>query len=188
MIPGAIVYLQEHDNPKRKTRFSLIAVEKGKMLVNIDSQAPNKVLMEALNKGMSLPKLNSPIDHIKPESAYGSSRFDFHITAGKQRAYLEIKGVTLEDEGVAKFPDAPTQRGVKHIYELMEAAKEGFLAYVVFIVQMKGISYVTPNDETHREFGQALRQAHSQGVNIIAYDCKVAPDKLELDKAIPVIL
>lgn len=188
LIPGAIVYLQEHDNPNRKTRFSLIAVQKGELLVNIDSQAPNKVMMEALTKGLSLPELNSPISQIKPESVYGSSRFDFYITAGNQKAYLEIKGVTLEDEGVAKFPDAPTQRGVKHILELMEAVKEGFLAYAVFIVQMKGVSHVTPNDETHSEFGQALRQAHNEGLKIIAYDCLVAPNLLELNEAIPVIL
>lgn len=188
LIPGAIVYLQEHDNPKRKTKFSLIAVQKGKLLVNIDSQAPNKVMMEALSNGLNLPELKSPISYIKPESTFGSSRFDFQVLAGKQKAYIEIKGVTLEDEGVGKFPDAPTQRGVRHINELMEAVKEGFLAYVIFVVQMKGISYVTPNDETHSEFGQALRQAHSEGVNIIAYDCLVAPNMMMLDKTIPVIL
>lgn len=188
LIPGATIYLQEHDNPNRKTKFSLIAVEKGKLLVNIDSQAPNKVMLEALSQGLCLPGLKSPIIQIKPESVYGSSRFDFYVTANGQKAYLEVKGVTLELDGVAKFPDAPTERGVKHIRELMEAAKEGFEAYVIFVIQMKGIRYVTPNDETHAEFGQALREAHRMGVNIIAYDCLVAPDQLKLDQPIPVVL
>ena len=138
LIPGALVYLQEHDNPKRKTRFSLIAVQKGDLLVNIDSQAPNYVFMEALNKGLRLPNLNSPVSLIKPEALYGSSRFDFYVTAGGEKAYIEVKGVTLEDRGAAKFPDAPTERGVRHICELMDAVREGYLAYVVFVAQMKG--------------------------------------------------
>ena len=188
LIPGAIIYLQEHDKPNRKTRFSLIAVQKGELLVNIDSQAPNKVMLEALSQGLCLPGLKSPVNHIKAESVYGNSRFDFHVTAGGKEAYIEIKGVTLEQEGVAKFPDAPTERGVKHVLELMEAVSKGISAYVVFVVQMEGICCVTPNDETHREFGQALREAHRAGVNIIAYDCLVSHDRIELNKPIPVIL
>jgi sugar fermentation stimulation protein A len=188
LIPGTRVYLQEHDNPSRKTRLSLIAVEKGKLLVNIDSQAPNKVMREALSQGLCLPGLKGPVTCLKPESVYGGSRFDFFVAAGEQKAYLEIKGVTLELDGVAKFPDAPTERGVKHIRELMEAAREGFSAYVVFILQMKGMRYITPNDETHKEFGQALREAHKAGVRIIAYDCLVSPDEMTLDKPASVVL
>ncbi|NLB42338.1 MAG: DNA/RNA nuclease SfsA [Clostridiales bacterium] len=188
LIPGVMVYLQQHNNPKRKTRFSVIAVQKGELLVNMDSQAPNKVMLEALSQGLSLPGLMKPYTNIKPESVYGNSRFDFYVEAGQQEAYLEIKGVTLEDGGVAKFPDAPTERGVKHVRGLIEAANAGFLAYIIFVVQMKGISYMTPNDVTHEAFGEALREAHKAGVTILAYDCLVTPDTLQIDKAVPVIL
>lgn len=188
LIPGVMVYLQQHNNPKRKTRFSVIAVQKGELLVNMDSQAPNKVMLEALSQGLSLPGLMKPYTNIKPESVYGNSRFDFYVEAGQQEAYLEIKGVTLEDGGVAKFPDAPTERGVKHVRGLIEAANAGFLAYIIFVVQMKGISYMTPNDVTHEAFGEALREAHKAGVTILAYDCLVTPDTLQIDKVVPVIL
>lgn len=188
LIPGVMVYLQQHNNPKRKTRFSVIAVQKGELLVNMDSQAPNKVMLEALSQGLSLPGLMKPYTNIKPESVYGNSRFDFYVEAGQQEAYLEIKGVTLEDGGVAKFPDAPTERGVKHVRGLIEAANAGFLAYIIFVVQMKGISYMTPNDVTHEAFGEALREAHKAGVTILAYNCLVTPDTLQIDKAVPVIL
>ena len=188
LIPGVMVYLQQHNNPKRKTRFSVIAVQKGELLVNMDSQAPNKVMLEALSQGLSLPGLMKPYTNIKPESVYGNSRFDFYVEAGQQEAYLEIKGVTLEDGGVAKFPDAPTERGVKHVRGLIEAANAGFLAYIIFVVQMKGISYMTPNDVTHEAFGEALREPHKAGVTILAYDCLVTPDTLQIDKAVPVIL
>lgn len=188
LIPGVTVYLQQHDNPKRKTRFSLIAVQKGELLVNMDSQAPNKVMLEALSQGLSLPGLMSPLTKIQQESTYGNSRFDFYVEAGKQHAYLEIKGVTLEEGGVAKFPDAPTKRGLKHIRELIEATSAGFLAYVIFVVQMKGISYMTTNDETHEAFGDALREAHNAGVTILAYDCLVTPDTLQIDKVVPMML
>jgi sugar fermentation stimulation protein A len=188
LIPGVMVYLQQHNNPKRKTRFSVIAVQKGELLVNMDSQAPNKVMLEALSQGLSLPGLMKPYTNIKPESVYGNSRFDFYVEAGQQEAYLEIKGVTLEDGGVAKFPDAPTERGVKHVRGLIEAANAGFLAYIIFVVQMKGISYMTPNDVTHEAFGEALREAHKAGVTILAYNCLVTPDTLQIDKVVPVIL
>ena len=188
LIPGVMVYLQQHNNPKRKTRFSVIAVQKGELLVNMDSQAPNKVMLEALSQGLSLPGLMKPYTNIKPESVYGNSRFDFYVEAGQQEAYLEIKGVTLEDGGVAKFPDAPTDRGVKHVRGLIEAANAGFLAYIIFVVQMKGISYMTPNDVTHEAFGEALREAHKAGVTILAYNCLVTPDTLQIDNVVPVIL
>jgi sugar fermentation stimulation protein A len=188
LLPGVTVYLQEHDNPKRKTRFSLIAVQKGDLLVNIDSQAPNKVMLEALTQGITLPGLKNYVGRIQPESVYGNSRFDFYIETDDQQAYLEIKGVTLEDRGVAKFPDAPTERGVKHIRELIEAVNSGFLAYIIFVVQMKGIAYMTPNDETHMAFGRTLREAHKAGVKVLAYDCTVTPDTMQIDQIVPVIL
>ncbi len=188
LIPGVTVYLQQHDNPKRKTRFSLIAVEKGELLVNMDSQAPNKVMLEALSNGLSLPGLMEPLTKIQSESVYGLSLIHFYVEARDKEAYIEVKGVTLEDGGVAKFPDAPTERGVKHIRELIEAANTGFLAYIIFVVQMKGITYMTANDETHEAFGEALREAHKAGVTVIAYDCLVTPDNLQIDQVIPVIL
>jgi sugar fermentation stimulation protein A len=188
LIPGATVFLQRHDNPSRKTRFSLIAVEKGSMLVNIDSQAPNKVLLEALTAGLQLPGLEQQTDLIKPESVYGDSRFDFYVQAGHQKAYIEVKGVTLEHDGIASFPDAPTERGVKHIRELIKATENGYMAYVVFILQMKGMRWVRPNDETHAAFGDALRDAKKAGVHIIAYDCYIAPDEMRFDEPVPVVV
>ncbi|MGI6189903.1 MAG: DNA/RNA nuclease SfsA [Clostridiales bacterium] len=188
LIPGAAVYLEQHDNPLRKTRYSLIAVQKGSMLVNIDSQAPNKVLHEALKEGAGLPGLNGEIVSIKAETVYGNSRFDFYIETKNQKAFIEVKGVTLENQGVAMFPDAPTQRGVKHIEELTAAADEGYLSYVVFVAQMKGICCVMPNDAMHAEFGKALREAQKAGVHILAYDCFVKPDEIIMDEMIEVVL
>jgi sugar fermentation stimulation protein len=188
LIPGAEVYLQYHDNPSRKTRYSLISVRKGEKLVNIDSQAPNKATMEALAAGIRLPGLLKPITYLKKESVFGQSRFDFYVEAADQKAYIEVKGVTLEQDGIAMFPDAPTERGVKHVRELIEAVKEGYSAYVFFLIQMKDVYYIKPNDQTHPEFGDALRDAQKAGVTIIAYDCCVLPDEMRLDKPIPVYL
>lgn len=188
LIPGVEVYLQEHDNPKRKTRFSLITVQKGNMLINIDSQAPNKVLLEALIDGIRLPHLDNKVSKIKPEVVYGNSRLDFYIEAGDQKAYIEVKGATLEQNGVIMFPDAPTERGVKHMGELMKAVEDGYLAYVIFIIQMKGVQYFMPNDCTHAEFGRVLREADKMGVNILAYDCYVTPDEMRIDKLVGIKL
>jgi len=188
LIPGETVYLQVHDNQNRKTKYSLIGVQKGSMLINIDSQAPNKAMLEFLSQKRSLPGLEHPVNQIRPEVVYGGSRFDFQISAGTQQAFIEVKGVTLEQDGAAKFPDAPTERGVKHVHELIRAAADGYAAYIVFIVQMKGIRYVTPNDVTHKEFGLALREAEKAGVSILAYDCCVSPDEMIIDSQIPVVL
>lgn len=179
LTEGALVYLEKSSDPARKTGYSLISVKKGNRIVNIDSQAPNKVFYEALiNKRISLPGLNG-LKYIKKESSYGTSRFDFYAEDGEHKAYIEVKGVTLENDGVSKFPDAPTLRGVRHVYELADAKKSGFNAYIVFIVQMKDIRYFTPNDSTHREFGEALRFAHRNGVDIMAFECDVGPDWIE---------
>jgi len=190
LTEGAVVYLEKSRDPMRKTAYSLISVQKGNRIVNIDSQAPNKVFYEALVNG----KLNLPgfdeITYIKQESTYGSSRFDFYIeNKSKSKAYIEVKGVTLETDGIVKFPDAPTVRGVRHIYELAEAIKSGFDAYIVFIIQMNNIRYFTPNDDTHREFGEALRYAEKNGVKVLAFECDVWPDRLELNgRQCPVLL
>ena len=178
LIPNeSVVYVQEHEiSARRKTRYSLIGVRKNGYLINMDSQAPNRVVYEWLLKGGFL----ADITEIKKEYRYGSSRIDLFFKRGDKSCLMEVKGVTLEDNGVVRFPDAPTERGVRHIYELMAAAKEGYEAYIMFVVQMKGVKYFEPNDATHREFGEALRKAKKAGVHIIAADCNVEPDYLSI--------
>lgn len=187
LTEGCTVYLEESDNPNRKTRYDLVAVEKlrsGKppLLVNMDSQIPNAAAEEWLRKG----ELFSERAVIRREFTYGESRFDFRIEDGGKVSFLEVKGVTLENDGTASFPDAPTERGVKHIHELIRAHKEGFGAYILFVVQMKEIRELRPNDATHRAFGDALRLAEREGVKILAYDCIVTPDSMTIDKPIPI--
>lgn len=181
LVPGATVYLEEANKPERKTRFSLIAVKKGPLLINMDSQAPNKAAGEWLRRqpGMEL---------VRPEARYGGSRFDFYLERAGQKAFLEVKGVTLEQNGTALFPDAPTERGVKHLKELCRCVQEGYGTYVLFVIQMKGITVMRPNDQMHPAFGEALREAKGCGVQILAYDCKVTPDSMVLDQRIPVLL
>ncbi|SHO48856.1 DNA/RNA nuclease SfsA [Anaerocolumna xylanovorans] len=184
LIPGVTVYLEEALNPKRSTRYSLIAVQKGIHLINMDSQAPNKVVYEWLKEGNLLKDTLK----IKPEQVYKNSRFDFYLETSGKKIFMEVKGVTLEEEGTVLFPDAPTERGVKHIRELCECLQEGYDAYILFVVQMEAAKYFKPNDRTHKEFGEALRRANSQGVKIIAMNCIVTPDSLKLKEEIPVIL
>lgn len=191
LIPGVTVYLETHDNKARKTKYSLIAVKKGALLVNMDSQAPNHVWGEALASGVKLPGIDE-ITSVKREAVYGNSRLDFYAECREKekirKAYMEVKGVTLEDEGAALFPDAPTERGVKHIRELTRAASCGYLAYIIFIIQMKGVKSFMPNDKTHPEFGDALREAARKGVRVLAYDCWVTPDKIEIGETVSVML
>ena len=203
LVPGAAVYVEDHGDAmgSRKTRYDLIAVEKkipagteenGKtLLINMDSQAPNKVVGEGLKDGsIRLPGFSREIGVLKPESTFGGSRFDFYLE-GKdpgRKAYIEVKGVTLEENGVARFPDAPTERGVKHIGELCRVKEQGMEAYLIFVVQMKSVTRVEPNDRTHRAFGDALRQAAAAGVHVLAWDCAVGPDSLVADREIPVRL
>ncbi len=184
LIPGTTVYLEESDNIKRSTKYSLIAVEKGTRLINMDSQAPNKVVHEWLANG----NLMKDTVKIKPEQVYENSRFDFYVETPERKAFIEVKGVTLEEEGTVLFPDAPTERGVKHIKELCKCLQEGYEAYILFVIQMEGVGYFTPNDRTHKEFGDALRQASSQGVQILAMDCQVEPNSLNLKSSVPVKL
>lgn len=187
LTEGCRVYLEGSDNPARKTKYDLVAVEKlrsGKppLLVNMDSQVPNAAVEEWLRKG----ELFSQHAVIRRECTYGSSRFDFRIDEEERTSFLEVKGVTLENDGIASFPDAPTERGVKHIHELIRAHKEGFCAYILFVVQMKEMTELRPNDATHKAFGDALRLAQAEGVKLLAYDCIVTPDSITIDKPLPI--
>ena len=184
LVPGARVYLAEGDNPARKTRFDLIAVEKGTRLINMDAQAPNQVFGEWAEAGGFLPDVTA----VRREVRYGDSRLDFCLETPHGPHYVEVKGVTLEAEGRARFPDAPTERGVKHIQELQRAVENGISATLFFVVQMEGVESVAPNDDTHPAFGDALRQAARAGVQILAYDCAVTPDSIRIRKPVPVIL
>ena len=184
LLPGAKVYLSESPNPVRKTKYDLVAVWKKKILVNMDSQAPNRAFHEFLARG----GLKTGITLIKPEVKYEGSRFDFYIEFGGGKGFIEVKGVTLEENGAAMFPDAPTERGIKHLNELAKCVSQGFEAYVIFIVQMKGPAYFTPNYKTHPEFGMALRSAMEAGVKALAFDCNVAAEKMEIDQCIPIRL
>lgn len=181
LIKGVTVYLSESENSNRKTKYDLIAVQKGERLINIDSQAPNIAAKEFL-------PLLFPNSKIYPEKKYKDSRFDFYIEEEERKIFLEVKGVTLEGDGVVKFPDAPTQRGVKHIKGLEEALKDGYEAYILFVIQMKNVKYFTPNDETHKEFGEALREAAEKGVKIIAADCNVTPDSMKIQDFVHIVL
>ena len=184
LTPGARVWLAEGKNPDRKTRWDLIAVQKGNRLINMDSQAPNQVAREWLEAGGLFPRA----DRIQPEYTYGNSRFDLYAEAEGRKILMEVKGVTLEEEGVVRFPDAPSQRAVKHLEELVRAREEGYETYVFFVIQMKGVRYFTPNRETHPEFAQALEAAAAAGVKILAYDCRVEPARLEAADPVPVVL
>ena len=175
LVPNAEIYVQEFDNPARKTKYDLIAVKKGDRLINMDSQVPNKVFCEWVKTG----KFADGVTLIRPETFYGDSRFDFYIEAGERRIFVEVKGVTLEENGVVRFPDAPTERGVKHLRELMRAKDEGYETFVVFIIQMDNVSHFEPNDATHPQFGAALREAAKKGVSVIALSCKITPDGIE---------
>ena len=170
------VFVQENDNPNRKTKYSLITVKKGDRLINMDSQVPNKVVYEWIKKGNLF---NSP-SLIKPEKKCDKSRFDLYVEEGSRKAFIEVKGVTLEEDGVVRFPDAPTERGVKHLKELCNCIDEGYEAYIIFVIQMKDVLYFEPNVRTHKEFGEVLREAKKHGVNILAVDCDVTENSIDI--------
>ena len=189
LVPGCKVYLEESENPNRSTRFDLVATEKkigdSSILINMDSQAPNSVVEEWLRKG----ELFGEKIEVKREVTYSDSRFDFSITDESGRiTFLEVKGCTLEKNGVVMFPDAPTERGVKHVKELIKAKKEGYGAYILILVQMCGVKYFVPNWDTHPAFGEALREAERNGVVILCYDSIVTSDSITLFKSVPVVL
>lgn len=182
LIQGTTVYLQKSDNPNRKTQYDLIAVQKGERLINMDSQIVNSVALEYV------PRLFDKIKFIKPEYTYGNSRFDIYIETETDKTFVEVKGVTLESGGVTAFPDAPTVRGVKHLKELQKAVKEGYKAFALFIIQMNDVKYFEPNRKTHPEFADELKKAAENGVNLLAFDCKVTPYSIEIDKRVPIKL
>ena len=185
LVPGAPVYLEESGNPARKTRYDLIAVEKGKLLINMDAQAPNQVFREWAEGGGFRPDLTL----LRPETTWGKSRFDFYWEGRDgSRGFVDVKGVTLEENGHARFPDAPTERGVKHLEELMRCQTEGYEAAVCFVIQMDGMADFAPNDATHPAFGDTLRRAAQAGVTVLARGCRVAPDRLVMGEPVPVCL
>lgn len=184
LVPGARVVLERAKNPDRKTKYDLIAVWKGGMLVNMDSQAPNIAFGEWA-KCTGFPGENA---ELRPETTHGDSRFDFYYNSRNSSGFIEVKGVTLECDGVVKFPDAPTARGAKHLRGLIDCVKNGFGAHVVFVVQMAGMRYFTPNSETDPEFAAALREAAAAGVSVMALECEVTPDSMTITDPIPVRL
>lgn len=184
LIPGVSVILEESDNPSRKTKYDLVCVKKNNQWVNMDSQLPNKVAAEWIRGG----GLFKEEVQVFTERTYGNSRFDLYIESERRKAFIEVKGVTLEEDGVARFPDAPTERGIKHLNELVKCMEDGFEAYVLFVIQMKGIYRFEPNWKTHREFGEALLNASKNGVKILVYDCLVTDDSMEISNPVPVYL
>ena len=180
---GAKVWCQRSDNPNRKTKYDLITVQKDSRLINMDSQAPNLAAKEWLAAGGL-----GEIENLRAETKHGDSRFDFSFTKDGKACFLEVKGVTLEQEGICAFPDAPTERGAKHLRGLAEAAKDGYGAYVLFVIQMADVKYLHPNDATDPEFGKALREAAAQGVAVLAVDCHVRSDEMTIGNFVPVML
>ena len=183
LVPGTTVWCQKSSNPNRKTKYDLITVQKGDRLINMDSQAPNTAAGEWLRAG-GLDK----IEDLKAESFHGDSRFDFSFTKDGRQCFLEVKGVTLENDGICAFPDAPTERGVKHLKGLTKLAQEGYGAYVLFVIQMPDVKYLHPNDATDPAFGAALREASENGVQVLAMDCSVAESTMEIRLPVPVKL
>lgn len=181
LVEGCTVYLEHAKNPDRKTRFDLVAVEKNGLLINMDSYAPN------LAVGEFLPML-FPDSKIRAEYTHGSSRFDFYVEDNNRKILLEVKGATLENDGVVMFPDAPTERGAKHVAELAESIGEGYEAYLFFVVQMKGVKYFTLNAATDPKFAEAVKKAAACGVKILAYDCSVTPETMEINERVEIKL
>ena len=175
LVPGCTVWCQRSDNPNRKTKFDLIAVQKGDRLINMDSQAPNKAAGEWLASGGL-----GEISDLRAEVKHGDSRYDFSFVKDGKRCFLEVKGCTLETDGICAFPDAPTERGAKHIRGLTAAAREGYGAYILFVIQMSDVKYIRPHDETDPEFGRALREAAQNGVHVLAMDCAVTPNTMDI--------
>lgn len=186
LTENGIVYLEKSENPERSTLYDLVAVKKGERLINMDSQAPNKAAYEWLKAGGG--GLFPDVKCVRPETVWGNSRFDFYVETESEKIFIEVKGVTLEREDVVLFPDAPSQRAVKHVRELAEAVKKGYKAYILLVVQMKGVKYFTPNRDTHPEFADALVEAEREGVEILAYDCEVTKDSMGIHKPVPVKL
>ncbi|MBO5034427.1 MAG: DNA/RNA nuclease SfsA [Oscillospiraceae bacterium] len=189
LVPGCKVWLERSDNPQRKTRYDLVTVEKpleggGTKIVNMDSQAPNRLFAEWAAAGRFRPGLTL----LRPETAWGHSRFDFYWETAERKGFVEVKGCTLEKDGWTYFPDAPTERGVKHLEELTLAKAEEYEAAVCFVIQMADVEGFSPNDETHPAFGEALRRAAARGVEVLAYACSVVPGEVHMTRPVPVKL
>ena len=182
LVPGAEVTLAAAENPARKTRWDLVAVRKGGLYINMDSQAPNRAVREAL------PRLFPGLERVRPEAVWGGSRLDFYLETEKRKIFLEVKGVTLEENGAALFPDAPTERGARHLRELAACREAGFEAEILFLIQMKGPALFRPNEKTDPAFAQALRRARDAGVRLTAYDCTVFPEGMTLDQPVDICL
>ena len=180
----AIVYVQQHNDSKRKTKYSLIAVHKGNILINMDSQAPNKAVAEWLTEKQPFGEVKV----MKPECRHGNSRFDFYVETEKRKIFIEVKGVTLENDGIAMFPDAPTARGVKHLHELTDCLRQGYEAAAIFVIQFTGAKLFVPNYATHPEFAQALRAAKAAGVQVMALECTVTAESMCIGKSVPLQL
>ena len=184
LIPGCRVYVQHQPSPTRKTAYDLIAVEKGERLLNMDANAPNRVFNEYVRAGRFLRGWSV----IRPEMTHGDSRFDFYLESPGHRLFAEVKGVTLEDDGVMRFPDAPTERGVKHLEGLARCVQEGYEAWAVFVIQTENVRWMEPNRRTHPAFADALRQAAQAGVHLLALDCHTEPDRLEICRPVEIRL
>lgn len=180
---GAQVWCQQFDSPTRKTKFDLITVQKGHRLINMDSQAPNIAAGEWLRSGGL-----GPVENLRAETVHGDSRFDYSFTLNGKPCLLEVKGVTLENDGVCAFPDAPTDRGAKHLRGLIQSVGQGFGAYVLFVIQMSDVRYLHPNDATDPVFAATLRQAAAAGVQVLAVDCHITPDSMTIGNPVEVRL
>ena len=180
---GATVYCQHFNSSVRKTAYDLITVKKGSRLINMDSQAPNAAAKEWLLAGGL-----GDLQDLRPETVHGDSRFDFYFQKDGQPCFLEVKGVTLENQGICAFPDAPTERGTKHLNGLKAALQEGYGAYILFVIQMADVQFLHPNDDTDPAFGKALREAAAAGVKVLAMDCRVTNDEMVIRDPVPVRL
>lgn len=188
LVKNTEVYLEYFPEKIRKTKYDLITVNKMGRLINMDSSAPNKAVQEALQNGKDILHINKPLTYIKMEQKYKQSRFDVYAETKTSKIFAEIKGVTLEENNIVMFPDAPTERGVKHIMELIDAKENGYNTYIIFVIQMQNPAYFTPNYKTHAEFGKALQYAQSKGVNILAYDCIITENSINLNNQVDVKL
>lgn len=184
LIPGTEVILEESVNPARKTKYDLICVNKSGRWINMDSQVPNKAAAEWIRAGRLFPEEVT----LKTEKVYGNSRFDIYVESPCRKAFIEVKGVTLEENDIARFPDAPTHRGVKHVEELIRCQEDGYEAYLLFVIQMKGIREFEPNWSTHPQFGEVLQKAQNAGVHLLAYDCLIREDYIEIQDPVPIRL
>ncbi len=184
LVQGAKVYISESDNPARKTKYSLIAVEKDGIIYNIDSQAPNQLVLEWVKEGRFMPG----ITYVKPEKTYQKSRFDFYMETEDKKLFMEVKGVTLNQDGIGFFPDAPTERGRKHVLELCKAVEDGYEAYIVFVVKFGTAKGFSPNTVRHPDFAAMLKEAGEKGVHIMAVRCSVKPEEITIENEIPCFL